>query len=94
MSGKELEQTIRRIIKEEVGASDDLLTIGDAARLGRYSPSTIREWLATGRLRRYGKGRATRINRKDFFEFLRQLGSESEAKSASEVADEILRRQQ
>lgn len=70
MSEKELENTIRRVVREELAAREagqgggaELLTIAEAAALRRVGVTTIRKWMKSGTLKRYGEGRCVRVSR-------------------------------
>lgn len=70
------EDTIRQVVREEIrSALQDLapqrtattgpeyLRFAEAAVHARVSPSTIREWVQTGKLNRYGEGRTPLVRR-------------------------------
>jgi excisionase family DNA binding protein len=49
----------------------DLLRVEEAAQLATVRPSTIRAWVAQGKLPRVKLGRCTRILRSDLQDFIR-----------------------
>ena len=49
---------------------DDILLIPEVARVARASESTVRWWIATGRLRSFRPGRRRLIRRSDLESFI------------------------
>lgn len=71
------EAALRALIREEMRAvlaearvvpEGGLLTLDQAAREFSTTPSTLRRWMAQGRLKRVGDGRNTRVRRSDVVE--------------------------
>ena len=93
------EAALRALIREEVRAAlaevsgitstDVLLTVHQAASEFSVTPSTLRRWMADGRLRRVGDGRNTRVLRTDV---VAAFGVRAAGKlDVDRVADEIIR---
>jgi excisionase family DNA binding protein len=92
MSSAELEQMIRRVVREERGSgSDELITIAQAAALANYGVTKIRGWLKAGTLKRYGEGRGVRINKAQLLEVLANPTGKPAAMSPDELARKILK---
>ena len=68
-----------------------LLTTAQAAELMTVSQKTIRRWLANGRLRAHGTGRAPRVRRDELLA-LRPDHDNEEARAIPARALEIVRR--
>lgn len=94
MSSAELEQMIRRVVREErgdgSGAESELITIAQAAALVMCGVTTIRTWMKAGTLKRYGEGRVVRVNRRQVLEVMANP-SRAEAKDPEEMARQIVR---
>lgn len=61
---KALRDEVRQL-RERQSGSDELLTIQEAAVVAKVGMRTISRWLSTGALKRYGKGRASRVKRSE-----------------------------
>lgn len=92
MSGADLEQLIRRVVREERGERD-LLSIAEAAAHVGYGVTKIRAWLKDGTLKRYGEGRCVRVSKKQLLQVMEDPPSKrKEPASPEQVAAEALRR--
>lgn len=63
--GKLLEDVVRRVVREELGArhgEDRYLSTAHAAELLDVEPETIAEWVRQGKLTRYQAGRGLRVS--------------------------------
>lgn len=93
MSSAELEQLIRRVVREERGAanapSDELITIAQAAAAVSVGVTTIRGWLKSGTLKRYGEGRLVRVSRRELLDLMANPKQKGPADSAEEMARRI-----
>ena len=95
------EDALRRIIREEMRAvlreelaaqvpRDALLTLEQAAQEFSISRDTLRRWMRTGRLRRRGAGKLTRVRREDVAAALQYRGSDVPAED--ELVASLLRK--
>lgn len=88
------EETLRTIVREEVraalrdhGASatsepaPELVALGDVKRWVQVSKSTLKEWIRTGKLTRYGEGRIVRVRLDDVRAVLRGRAAATPAAS-------------
>lgn len=74
----DLEQIIRRIVREELAAAandqaptTEYLSTTEAAALARVTPGTIRRWIRAGELTRHEAGAHVRVRRDELEAFLR-----------------------
>jgi len=61
-----LREVVREVVREEMGSgrpelAKELLSYEQAAALVSVSPSTIKRWVASGRLAAVGKGKLRRV---------------------------------
>jgi excisionase family DNA binding protein len=96
MSSAELEQMIRRVVREERGAPQEraveLITIAQAAAAVSLGVTKIRQWLKDGTLKRYGEGRCVRVSRHQLLEVMANPKQKAAPVSADDVAAAALRR--
>lgn len=68
------ESALRALIRDEMrsvlaevrmGPDSAMLTVSQAAQEFSTTPSTLRRWMAQGRLKRVGDGKNTRVRRSD-----------------------------
>jgi len=99
-----LREEVRAAVREELSAlvpelraspaaPDDFLSVREAARMAGVCPATVRTWLRSGRLTRYGSARLPRVRRADLLRFLSMPEGTSQDRSIHEQADSILSRQ-
>ncbi len=101
-----LRDEMRTVVREELrsaldeirttarAASEEFLSVKEAATIAGVCPATVRGWLRQGQLRRYGTARLPRIRRVDLMQF---LASEAQSRpdrprSLEEQADAIVQR--
>ena len=72
-------------------SEDELLSLAEVRRIYRFAPGTVRGWVRSGKLRRYGTGRRQRFRREDLERFL-AADSRVDARTPEEIAEEILNR--
>lgn len=97
MSAPHLEEAVlRRILREELrallaesSAGDEFLTLSAASKFSQLGISTLRAWIKSGRLPRYGEGRVVRVLRSDVTAALRAKSGEPDVE---QQANAILRR--
>jgi excisionase family DNA binding protein len=59
-----VERAVRRALADQrPGIQPELLTVAQAAELAQVSEATIRQWVGTGSLGRYGSARKLRVRR-------------------------------
>jgi hypothetical protein len=57
-----VEERLRRVLREERGATGDLLTYAEAGDLVRRAPRTIARWVSSGRVPSAGRGLVRRAD--------------------------------
>jgi hypothetical protein len=57
-----VEERLRRVLREERGATGDLLTYAEAGELVRRAPRTVARWVSSGRLPSAGRGLVRRAD--------------------------------
>jgi hypothetical protein len=72
LTAEELEALVERAVRRALAlaAGREGLSSGDAARIARRSPKTIRRWVASGRLRASRRDRQIVIQRAELEAFL------------------------
>lgn len=100
-----LEETIRLIVREEVRAAfrelrppapkteeSELCPVVPAAAKFGLHPATIHKWFSTGRLKRYGTGRCTRVDLGELRKRLEEMGAEKRKQPTQADLDEQARK--
>lgn len=90
MSGKEVEQIVRKVIRDEI-ANDELLTKKMAVSYVHVSEATLEKWLKTGRLPHEGEGKFTRIRKADLIAALKAPSDHVSSAEADAFADAVLK---
>jgi len=85
-----LVEQLRPVLTRE---PDECLSLSKAASLVGVAKATVRKWVDSGRLRRYGEERVLRVRRVDLLAFLESQGAEAagqQTRSVEQQAAEIL----
>lgn len=100
------EDAIRTIVREELrplrealatlkapAHVSELMTTGEAAELARRAPETIRAWVRTGKLKRYGANGRLLVRRDELLELLQSESGRVTDDELEAMAGQLLRRQ-
>jgi excisionase family DNA binding protein len=97
---EEMRNALRESAESSVSATrepaenTDYITVKRAASIASVTESTLREWLRTGRLRRYGHGRVVRVRLSELHHLMEHGPDASASPNESRIRQIVERERQ